>query len=432
MVWIKAKMNGDPLHSERVSQHRQAVAPVHRLEATPKVALGRRSQLRSTRHKLVWLMLGLVSCALIAFVVARWSGFNELVDGTDIKRMVSSLTKHRQSGGLPAQSLTTEESKGDLKHSLKLRMESLPPTAAGMEDDTAFAAEDKDSSRNTTSSEHHPEEDDISATTERRLNETISDTGTTMSTMPISDDMVIRLQKLAESGVVKAQNILGAMYATGDGVQKDTAKAVEWFEKAAAQGDADAQTILAMMYRRGEAVPKSAATPSAASSVAVNPGSQSTNRQALQSRATSGTVRPGTSDQKATSALTREVQAWLKRLGYNPGPVDGIYGGKTKAAIEQFQRDIGVTPDGRVTRELKMHLKQEFTRRRSSLDSKAAAQGDADAQFRLGVMYRVGEGVPKNPAGAIEWFKKAAAQGNSDAQFNLGMMHYSAEGTSTD
>jgi len=48
------------------------------------------------------------------------------------------------------------------------------------------------------------------------------------------------------------------------------------------------------------------------------------------------------------------------------------------------------------------------------------------------MMYRIGEGVPKNAAKAIEWFKKAAAQGNSDAQFNLGMMYYTADGMSKD
>jgi hypothetical protein len=47
-------------------------------------------------------------------------------------------------------------------------------------------------------------------------------------------------------------------------------------------------------------------------------------------------------------------------------------------------------------------------------------------------MYRIGEGVPKNAAKAIKWFRKAAAQGNSDAQFNLGIMHHATESMSTD
>ena len=41
---------------------------------------------------------------------------------------------------------------------------------------------------------------------------------------------------------------------------------------------------------------------------------------------------------------------------------------------------------------------------------KAAAQGDAKAQYNLGVLYGNGQGVPKNNAKARAWWEKAAAQ----------------------
>lgn len=41
-----------------------------------------------------------------------------------------------------------------------------------------------------------------------------------------------------------------------------------------------------------------------------------------------------------------EVQARLSELGYIPGPIDGIFGAKTEAAVIRFQRDRGLTPDG--------------------------------------------------------------------------------------
>jgi uncharacterized protein len=63
---------------------------------------------------------------------------------------------------------------------------------------------------------------------------------------------------------------------------------------------------------------------------------------------------------------------------------------------------------------------------------KAAEQGDVSAQFKLGVMYRSGEGMPKNAVKAAEWFKKAAAQGDADAQFNLGVMYNTGEGVAKD
>jgi len=48
--------------------------------------------------------------------------------------------------------------------------------------------------------------------------------------------------------------------------------------------------------------------------------------------------------------------------------------------------------------------------------SKAAKQGDADAQFNLGIMYARGEGVVQDNKRALFWFKKSAAQGHVGAQ----------------
>ena len=57
-----------------------------------------------------------------------------------------------------------------------------------------------------------------------------------------------------------------------------------------------------------------------------------------------------------------------------------------------------------------------------------AKQGDADAQFSLGVMYEKGEGVVKDNKAAVKWYTLAAEQGFADAQFNLGVMYYYGHG----
>jgi len=41
----------------------------------------------------------------------------------------------------------------------------------------------------------------------------------------------------------------------------------------------------------------------------------------------------------------------------------------------------------------------------------AAEQGDAEAQYNLGVRYANGEGVPEDYKEAVKWFRKAAEQG---------------------
>ncbi len=51
---------------------------------------------------------------------------------------------------------------------------------------------------------------------------------------------------------------------------------------------------------------------------------------------------------------------------------------------------------------------------------KPAAAGDRDAQFNLGQAYKLGRGVPEDPAKAIEFYRKAAAQGHEPAEANLG------------
>jgi uncharacterized protein len=59
-----------------------------------------------------------------------------------------------------------------------------------------------------------------------------------------------------------------------------------------------------------------------------------------------------------------------------------------------------------------------------------AEQGDADAQFHLGVMYESGQGVLRNDAEAIKWYSKAAEQDDAVAQFILGIMYTKGEGVS--
>ena len=46
---------------------------------------------------------------------------------------------------------------------------------------------------------------------------------------------------------------------------------------------------------------------------------------------------------------------------------------------------------------------------------KAAGQGNAVAQYNLGLMYEEGQGVSKNRKVAKEWYKKACANGEQQS-----------------
>lgn len=66
------------------------------------------------------------------------------------------------------------------------------------------------------------------------------------------------------------------------------------------------------------------------------------------------------------------------------------------------------------------------------LYKKAAYQGNAGAEFDLGVMYQQGIGVPKDANAAIAWYDGAAVQGNSNAENNLGLMYEQGDGVPKD
>ena len=61
-----------------------------------------------------------------------------------------------------------------------------------------------------------------------------------------------------------------------------------------------------------------------------------------------------------------------------------------------------------------------------------AEQGNASAQYNLGVMYVLGQGLPQDYANAVTWFRNAAARGHANAQHYLGYLNEKGHGTAQD
>jgi TPR repeat protein len=63
---------------------------------------------------------------------------------------------------------------------------------------------------------------------------------------------------------------------------------------------------------------------------------------------------------------------------------------------------------------------------------KKAEQGDAQAQFELGLCYCNGRGVPQDDKEGVKWFRLAAEQGNAKGQLILGLFYSDGRGVSQD
>lgn len=84
---------------------------------------------------------------------------------------------------------------------------------------------------------------------------------------------------------------------------------------------------------------------------------------------------------RPSAADIRSAQRMLSMLGYDPGPVDGVFGKKTRIAIKHFQVDEELAVDGRLTASLLRHL--ERTSRQAG--SEAQSQAQSRRENRLSV-----------------------------------------------
>ena len=67
---------------------------------------------------------------------------------------------------------------------------------------------------------------------------------------------------------------------------------------------------------------------------------------------------PGSRDSLAAAPTVRFVERALKRLGYDPGGVDGEAGAETRAAIEAYRNTKRLAPGGDATKDLIADLRR--------------------------------------------------------------------------
>lgn len=197
-----------------------------------------------------------------------------------------------------------------------------------------------------------------------------------------------KLTPLADNGVALAQNALGRMYLMGYGVSKDPNKALGLFKKAANSGLAAAQNNLGVMYMAGDAVKQDF------------PKSLEYFRKAA--------------DQGFTPAMLNLADMYSEGFGVLRDPVEAS---RWKARVKS---PVSSSPHDEVT--VRFAGSEQFENgmdryyggdydRAAELLRQAAELGHPEAQLRLSLMYREGQGVQKDTSKADDWEAKARTNG---------------------
>lgn len=180
------------------------------------------------------------------------------------------------------------------------------------------------------------------------------------------------LAPLGVRGVAAAQLYLGMMSENGQGVPQNYAKAAMQYEFAANQGNVEAQRHLGMLYDLGKGVPQD-------KKIAAEWYRKSDEAKAIADAKATTDVKAAEADANAPEQV--RLQAGL----------DAYLVGDYSLALKEFVR--------------------------------LADKGNAIAQFSLGVMHELGQGVPQNYKKTALWYRKAVDQGYVEAQHNLGVMY---------
>ncbi len=102
---------------------------------------------------------------------------------------------------------------------------------------------------------------------------------------------------------------------------------------------------------------------------------------------------PGKADQGKDSggsaiqlnrSQTRMLQLQLKRAGLDVGAADGIFGARTKQALEKWQTQKGLNPSGEVDRQTLAALRQARSQGRTATAKKPAPGGEQQNQPQQG------------------------------------------------
>ena len=179
------------------------------------------------------------------------------------------------------------------------------------------------------------------------------------------------LTAAATQGHAEAQLLLGRAFANGRGVAKNRAWAARWYGKAAAQGLREAQFTYGVVRAAGLGLPKNSRRGYAwlllaaraghpkAGAVAAALAKKLTPERLAKATAQADKFKPVADPPFADPATVMYLEHVLNSLGFEAGPVDGILGKRSRAAISRYQKSRSLPTSGTATPELVQRLFEE-------------------------------------------------------------------------
>jgi TPR repeat protein len=226
-----------------------------------------------------------------------------------------------------------------------------------------------------------------------------------------------RFMEKAEKGDADAQVFVGNCYALGDGVAEDNGQAMSWYRKAALNGHAQAQCDVGVRYLYGMGVTKDEIEAYAYFALAETSNEQARKNLAfLQNQLSGGDFLLG---------LKRKKELQAEMAASRAGKVAG--GGQAERLGGRQTQPDSDSPEEKRRKNFEF-FRAEFV----AYKAKAESQGDASAQYQLGVYYFNGYGVAADVAESFKWYRRAAEQGEARAQLALGGCYYAGKGVEKD
>lgn len=123
-------------------------------------------------------------------------------------------------------------------------------------------------------------------------------------------------------------------------------------------------------------------------------------------------------------ATVKRLQARLAELGFNPGPIDGIVGPKTKGAVTAYQTANRLPETGGITTRLLEHLEARSAQRDGREPDAAASLSTEDLPaYRAGTTFVYSDGnverVSRTEGGVISWTRKDGTNFTARGNFLL-------------